>query len=64
MDFIAAFLLYLDYFPVFSANGSRISVLLLNSEEIFPFCPAYIELLILGNESDSPLPKPSKQKSK
>lgn len=51
MGFIAA-VLYLDSFPVISANGSRISVLLLNSEEIFPFRLACVEHLILGNESE------------
>lgn len=60
MGFIAAFL-YLGYFPVFSANGSRFSVLPLNSEEIFPFRLVWVEHLILGNESDGSLPKPSKQ---
>lgn len=61
MGFSAAFL-YLDSFPVFPSNGSRISALLLNSKEIVPFRLAHVEHLILDNESDSPLPKPSKQK--
>lgn len=51
-------------FLFFSANGSRMSVLLLNSEEIFPFCLACVEHLIWGNESESPLSKPGKQKEK